>query len=86
MKLTCWLSDPKDSRKSVTLTLLVLGFIVAVIKLSLSGMTIKGYVFSGFTGTDFATTVGALAALYGYRRNNGSKNSENSVKSGGEEK
>lgn len=64
-----WLKDPKTKEPSVTLTLLVVGFIVAVAKLLVSGITLQTITLSQFTGGDFATVVGSLGALYWGRRN-----------------
>jgi len=63
-----WIRDPKTSKSSVTLTLLVIAFFVSIIKLLLSGMTIQGISLGEFSGTDFATVVGSIGALYGFRK------------------
>lgn len=63
-----WLNDPKSKKPSATLSLFVVGFIVAVIKLSVSGLTIMGISFESFSGTDFAAVIGALGAIYGARK------------------
>lgn len=66
MKL--WITDPKTKEKSVTLTLLVVTFGVAMTKLLLAGSTIKGMTFGGFSGGDFSQIVGTVGALYGVRK------------------
>lgn len=63
-----WLKDPKTGRKSVTLTLLVATFVVAIIKLMFSSMGIASIEFETFSGTDFAATLGAMGAIYGFRK------------------
>lgn len=67
--MNLWLKDPKTKEPSVTLTLLVTGFIVAVLKLLVSGITLQTITLSQFAGGDFATVVGSLGALYWGRRN-----------------
>jgi hypothetical protein len=63
-----WLIDPKTGEKSVTLTMFVIGMIVATLKLALSGITVNKVVFLAFSGTDFAAVVGALGAIYAARK------------------
>lgn len=63
-----WLIDPKNGKKSATLTLFVIGFIVASLKLLLSDMIIYNISMSTFTGTDFALVIGALGSIYGFRK------------------
>lgn len=63
-----WIKDPKTDKKSVTLTLLVVGVSVALFKLVASGLTVYGVSFETFPGVDFAAVVGALGALYGFRK------------------
>lgn len=72
----------KDSsgKKSVTMTTFVLGFIVVCVKLLFSGMTIKGFTLSPFTGGEFAASVAALGSVYTLRRNFGKTNSESEDK------
>lgn len=67
--ISLWLKDPKSKEPSVTLTLLVSGFLVATAKLLVSGITLQTITLSQFTGGDFATVVGSLGALYWGRRN-----------------
>ena len=64
-----WLKDPKTNEVSVTLTLLVIGFIVCTGKLLLSGLEFGSIKLGAFGGGDFAGAVGALGALYWARRN-----------------
>ena len=63
-----WLEDPKTKEKSVTLTFFALGFVVAVVKLAFSGITIAGFQVEQFSGVDFAAVVGALGGVYALRR------------------
>lgn len=63
-----WIKDPKTGEVSVTLTFFVGGFVVALLKLLLSGITIHHFTLSPFTGGDFAAVVGALGAIYTARR------------------
>lgn len=66
-----YLKDPNNNQPSVTLTLLVSGFIVCLLKLAFSGLELSSLKLAAFTGGDFATSVGALGALYWARRNAG---------------
>jgi len=63
-----YLTDPKTGEKSVTLTLLVTGFIICSLKLLTSGIDIGIVKLAVFGGGDFATAVGALGALYWARK------------------
>ena len=63
-----WLIDPKSGKPSVTLSLLVLGFCVATLKLLVSGMIIHGMPMEAFTGGDYALVLGALGGIYGFRK------------------
>jgi len=63
-----WITDPKTNKKSVTLTLLVLGFSLAAFKLLLSGMTIAGLSFSDFSGVDFGAVLGSIGGMYAWRK------------------
>lgn len=63
-----WLTDPKTKEKSVTLTAFASGFVVAIIKLLLSGVSIGGLKIESFSGGDFAAVTGALGAIYALRR------------------
>ena len=68
----------KDSsgERSVTHTAFVVGFVIACVKLLLSGNTFGKIAFDTFTGVDFATVVGALGTVYSYRRASGKKNDQ----------
>lgn len=63
-----YMKDPKTGEKSVTLTLLMVGFAVCLLKLLTSGMIIGTIQLGTFSGSDFATAVGALGALYAARK------------------
>lgn len=63
-----WLNDPKTKEPSVTVTLLVLGFVVCTSKLIFSGITLGGIQLSPFTGIDYASAVGALGGIYAWRQ------------------
>ena len=71
-----YLKDPKTGEPSVTLTLFVTGTLVAVLKLLLSGITIKGFAMSTFSGVDFAAAVAALGGVYTLRRQQSESKSE----------
>jgi len=62
--MTFYLTNPKTKKPSVTLTILVVGFVVATFKLLVSGATIQGITFGTFGGTDFAAVMGAVGMLY----------------------
>ena len=70
-----WITDPKSKEPSVTLTLFVIGFIVCVGKLALSGLTFGSFNLSQFSGVDFGAAVGALGGIYALRRNQDEKGS-----------
>lgn len=63
-----WVKDPKTGKQSVTLTMFVSGFIIAMVKLLFSGMDIAGFKIENFSGSDFAAVVGALGAVYALRK------------------
>jgi hypothetical protein len=63
-----WLKDPKTKKPSVTLTLMVVGFMLAAVKMFISGMTISSFTLDKFSGTDFAAAVGALGIVYAWRK------------------
>ena len=65
-----FMRDPKSGKDSVTLTAFVVGFAVCLAKLIASDLTIHGMAIPHFSGADFATAVGALGAVYGFRRMN----------------
>ena len=64
-----WLKDPKTKEPSVTLTAFATGFLIAVLKLAVSGVAVAGFTAEQFSGGDFAAVVGALGAIYTMRRN-----------------
>ena len=63
-----WLKDPKTNKPSVTLTMFVTGFVVALFKLLTSGISLAVVSSAPFTGGDFAAVVGALGAIYTARK------------------
>lgn len=73
-----YLKDPVTGKPSVTLTMFVTGFIVALLKLLASGITINKLSLTPFTGVDFAAVTGALGAIYTARRHTGNKDSSES--------
>jgi hypothetical protein len=64
-----WLRDPKSKEKSVTLTVFIVGFVVATFKLLASGIVYKEMSMTVFTGVDYGAVVGALGAIYFARKN-----------------
>lgn len=68
-----YLKDPKNGKPSVTLTIFVIGAIVSLLKLLMSGFTIGGLAMSPFTGVDFAAAIAALGGVYTLRRNQDKK-------------
>lgn len=84
MKLPLF-DDPDTKKPSVTMTAFVLGFIVATLKLLISGLEIEGLKMAAFDGSDFAMVVAALGGIYTLRRHsdnvtNKSKQDENESK------
>jgi hypothetical protein len=73
-----YLKDPKTKKESVSLTFFVLGFLVATLKLLLSGLVIRYIQFGVFGGGDFAAVVGALGALYAARKHTDAHTRKNS--------
>lgn len=68
-----WIKDPKTKEPSTTLTFFTIGFVVAIVKLTVSNIVIKyGELFSmtfpEFTGIAFGAVIGSLGAIYGYRK------------------
>lgn len=68
-----YMKDPKTGEPSVTITLLVVGFAICLLKLLTSGMVIGTIQLGTFSGSDFATAVGALGALYAARKHTDSR-------------
>lgn len=63
-----WITDPETGSKSVSLTFLFWGFVLASFKLVFSEIAVLGIKSSVFTGADFALVLGALGGLYGLRK------------------
>lgn len=70
-----WITDPKTKEKSVTLTAFITGFMVATLKLLISGAEIGSVKLGVFSGGEFAAAVGALGAIYVMRRHKNQKES-----------
>ena len=68
----------KDSggKKSVTMTVFVLGAIVVHLKLILSGVTVSGFTMAPFTGGEYAAAIIALGGVYVLRRKDVPPNEE----------
>lgn len=60
----------KDSKgeKSLTATAFAVGFLVVLVKLLISGITVGDVQMSDFTGGEFAAAIGALGGIYVMRR------------------
>jgi len=63
-----WIKDPKTKEQSVTVTLLIITFVVALTKLLLAGSSMGSFTFGAFSGGDFSQIVGTVGALYGVRK------------------
>jgi len=63
-----WLKDPKTKKPSVTLTIMITGFVTALLKLLVSGISYNGLSFDSFSGADFAAVFGAIGAIYTARK------------------
>ena len=63
-----WIKDPKTKKPSVTVTLLVVTFLVALGKILLAGVTVGSFTMAPFIGTDFAAMIAAVGGLYGFRK------------------
>lgn len=68
-----YLKDPDTKQESVSLTLLVVGFVLCLLKLLTSGIAFGSMNLGTFTGSDFAIAVGALGALYWGRKHTDAK-------------
>jgi hypothetical protein len=77
MKFSVWSKHPGSEKQSVTMTLLVIGFIVVMIRFALSNMVIAGYTVPYTSGTDCSLVIAALGGLYGLRRYSDSKTNVN---------
>jgi hypothetical protein len=63
-----WLTDPDTGKKSVTVTLLIWGFLICTTRLLLSDIKIGIIHLGAFSGSDFALAVGAVGAIYAARK------------------
>lgn len=63
-----WILDPKSKEPSATLTFFTWGFLVCILKLLISGVSIAKISLGTFSGSDFSLAVGALGAIYVARR------------------
>jgi hypothetical protein len=63
-----WIKDPKTNKPSVTLTIMITGFVVALVKLLLSGISYGDFNFAPFSGSDFGAVFGAVGAIYTARK------------------
>lgn len=63
-----YLKDPKSGQKSVTMTMMVVGYIVALFKLLFAGVAYKSFSMGAFAASEFAIIIGALGALYAGRK------------------
>lgn len=64
----------KNGEPSVTLSAFVLGFVMASLKLLISGVEVAGFTAEKFSGGDYAACLSALGAIYILRRKLGSSN------------
>ncbi len=59
------IKNPKTNRKSISMTLVVIGFSVINLKLLVSGITVIDRVtMSEFSGVDYAAALTAISALW----------------------
>jgi hypothetical protein len=76
-----YLIDPKTGKKSVTLTVFILGVTVALLKLLGSGIVItiadKSLNLGSFSGVECAAVITAVGAIYWGRKNTDSKKEKN---------
>lgn len=64
-KLSYLFNNPDTGRPSITRTAFTTGFLIASLKLLLSGVQITDtYKFPEFDGADFAVVVGACGGIY----------------------
>jgi len=68
MNLNGILFKDSSGKKSVTMTLFVLGSLVVNLKLIFSGMTLGGLALAAFSGTEYAVAMTALGGIYILRR------------------
>lgn len=64
--------DPKNNSPSVTMTAFAIGFVIASLKLLVSGMELDGIKMGSFDGSDFAMVMAALGGVYTLRRHSDS--------------
>ena len=58
------IKNVKTGKPSYTLTAFIVGVFIVNLKLIMSGMDLKGFKFSDFSGTDYAASMAALGGLY----------------------
>lgn len=63
-----WITDPDTGKKSVTVTLFVIGYVTCLLKLLTSGMSFGTLSLGAFTASDFAIIVSSLGAIYWGRK------------------
>ena len=68
MKFSLYSAHPKTGEKSVTLTAFWIGFIIVMIKIIISDMTIAGKLMPHFSGLDGSMLISALGGLYSLRK------------------
>lgn len=64
-----WIKDPKNDKPSVSLTLLIIGFVTVLAKFLLSGAVVMEFSFGELSAADFGIAISPLAMLYWGRRN-----------------
>lgn len=67
-----WIKRP-SKEFSVSLTFFMIGYMVATLKLLISGLQLGSVQMQPFSGTDYAAVVGSLGAIYAFRRNSEKK-------------
>ena len=72
------LKDLATGKIDIVLVMFMIGFLVACVKLLLTGNTVGPITFGPFNGSDFALVIGALGGTYTLR-----KHSDNIVRKGG---
>ena len=73
MKFLLYSEHPHTHEKSVTLTAFWVGFIIVMIKIIISDMTIAGKLMPHFSGLDGSMLISALGGLYSLRKYSESK-------------
>lgn len=63
-----WIKDPKTQEKSVTLTMMVIAFLIAMAKWTFGGMEMFGFNIPAFDPTAATVMVGFTSGLYGGRK------------------